>query len=119
MQTKPTSLDADPRWQLSEDGQWYEIKPEHLPMFRFANMVQTSNWLEGVSLHNDYADECCPDFSCCGGEIWPLINRKVFLSGGEQNQLNMMMGSLQSLIQEAGVEELVHIAGQEVDPSIH
>lgn len=95
----PTSLDDDPRWQTTEDGEEYEIKPEHFPMFKFANMVQTANWLEGISLHNEYANECCPDFSCCsGGSMWPYQQRVLFLSGSEQSQINMMLNNLQSLI---------------------
>ena len=26
---------------------------------------QLNNWVNGLSLHNDVDDECCPDFSCC------------------------------------------------------
>ena len=30
---------------------------------------QLSEWVKGRSLHNPITDICCPDFSCCTGEI--------------------------------------------------
>lgn len=30
---------------------------------------QLENWVQGKSLHNDEAEECCPDFSCCTDEL--------------------------------------------------
>ena len=26
---------------------------------------QLRNWVQGISIHNNTRDECCPDFSCC------------------------------------------------------
>ena len=27
--------------------------------------LQLIQWMEGLSLHNEIDDECCPDFTCC------------------------------------------------------
>ena len=34
-------------------------------IYRISNIIQGLLWLIGLSLHNKYAGECCPDFSCC------------------------------------------------------
>ena len=34
-------------------------------MYRMSNIIQGLLWLVGLSLHNTYAGECCPDMSCC------------------------------------------------------
>jgi hypothetical protein len=26
---------------------------------------QTEGWIEGTPKHNQFSNECCPDFSCC------------------------------------------------------
>jgi len=50
---------------------------------------QLENWVNGVSLHNDDRDECCPDFSCCNPDMHtPKEDRELFVkayrSGNEE-----------------------------------
>lgn len=33
--------------------------------YRDSLIHQTRLWMAGISWHNTYSDECCPDFSCC------------------------------------------------------
>jgi hypothetical protein len=41
-------------------------------------VVQTIAWMEGVSLHNTYSNECCADFSCCRPDMaMPLEKRQA------------------------------------------
>lgn len=47
---------------------------------------QLENWCNGISIHNDIDDECCPDFSCCDKNInTPLEQRKIFRELHEKN----------------------------------
>nr|DAV83593.1 MAG TPA: hypothetical protein [Caudoviricetes sp.] len=31
----------------------------------------------GISIHNNFTDECVPDFSCCNKEIHSPINKRL------------------------------------------
>ncbi len=60
---------------------------------------QLEKWVAGNPVHNgkrgDPNTECCPDFSCCGGEIADLETRqrfqKAFLEGDRETK-NAMLG---------------------------
>lgn len=109
-----TLQDKDSRYQISECGQYYEIRPELLPMYMFSLMMQTSEWLYGTPMHNTYWDECCPDFSCCGHEPWPYDLRVSFLLADDRTQLDMMFSILQQTIDENGIDlNKVYLVGQQ------
>ena len=42
------------------------------------NIQQLDLWVEGMSLHNQETDTCCPDFSCCGGQLVHQSKRIMF-----------------------------------------
>lgn len=35
------------------------------PRYRVSVRQQLILWMNGKSVHNAFANECCPDFSCC------------------------------------------------------
>lgn len=39
---------------------------------------QIDEWVKGNPIHDKEHNVCCPDFSCCTGEIAPLEVRKRF-----------------------------------------
>ena len=38
-------------------------------IYRITVNIQLILWVLGISIHNMYGDECCPDFSCCVPEL--------------------------------------------------
>lgn len=38
---------------------------DDLTPYQHSALQQNEMWLNGISLHNYFNDECCPDFSCC------------------------------------------------------
>ena len=50
--------------------------------------LQFENWLNGKSEHNKEIDECCPDFSCCGGDLASLQERADFKD--EEKKMGML-----------------------------
>ena len=42
--------------------------------------TQLNKWLKGESIHNDEYNCCCPDLSCCGGELAPKHEREAFIA---------------------------------------
>ena len=39
------------------------------PEYTESLVHQLRMWIHGVSIHNAFSDECCPDFSCCRPEL--------------------------------------------------
>lgn len=80
---------------------------------------QLKHWVDGISLHNPVGDECCPDFSCCTGNIMDKKLRVKFqqasLEGDGETRsaiLGMALSNLASTINAK-----VHVAGE--DPNQH
>lgn len=75
---------------------------------------QVALWVEGKSVHNVERDECCPDFSCCGGKLAPLDVRKRFqqahLEGDEATIMEFLMLFLGEMIAN-NVKTEVYVAG--------
>ena len=42
------------------------------------NLIQLENWVKGNSLHDHDLNQCCPDFSCCEGDMASEEERKKF-----------------------------------------
>lgn len=61
---------------------------------------QLSEWVDGHPLHNYVRDECCPDFSCCGGTMLGLEDRKRFASAPDEEKVGMLGLSLSNLISD-------------------
>ncbi len=52
---------------------------------------QKRRWVAGESVHNDERDECCPDFSCCNGELLaPQQEREKFAGASEDLRAAML-----------------------------
>lgn len=59
---------------------------------------QLERWVAGDPQHNHERGECCPDFSCCRGQMVELEVRQRFqqavLEEDEPTQHRMLMGFL-------------------------
>lgn len=85
-------------------------------LYKEASNEQIKKWVGGVSEHNmvdrissvvdangvvvDFytlpGAECCPDFSCCTGVIWPLSERQAFVEAhkkGDTKKVREMLTS--------------------------
>jgi hypothetical protein len=83
-------------------------------MSETATDEQLRLWVEGTSVHNDEAGECCPDFSCCQpGLLAPKETREAFARASEEERTSMLMMFLGAAIELAmeGKEKGVYIAG--------
>ena len=91
-------------------------------LYKEASNEQIKKWMGGVSEHNmvdrissvvdangavvDFytlpGGECCPDFSCCTGEIWPLEKRldfdKAIQEGDQKTRQRMLSDSLRGFV---------------------
>ena len=104
------------KYQLSEDGQYWEMKPEVAARYRESVKYQLDQWVAGNPIHNAEFDECCPDFSCCGSPLWDENKRKVFQrvsdEGNEQAVMDMLMGSLGEMLSNSLPEVNVVVCGE-------
>jgi len=87
-------------------------------------MEQLEKWVNGISIHNDERDECCPDFSCCNKEVnTPMHIRKIFKgaveSKNEDLKMKMLMGFLGGVISTLKTDKKVYVAGKvDIDENI-
>jgi len=81
---------------------------------------QLELWVQGKSVHNDERGECCPDFSCCGGDLADEDTRKRFTKAYRDNDegtvMNMLMAFLCGMMDASYKGKKIYIAGDE--PSI-
>lgn len=94
-------------WQLSKDGQFWEMREEVAVKYRAASATQLKLWLAGESTHSKVdgfpeLTECCPDFSCCGSTMWDSETRKRFTEATEETRQAMLGMSLSELALSAG-----------------
>lgn len=79
-----------------------------------AQQKQLALWVDGKSEHNDENGECCPDFSCCIGEISSPEDRQLYAdaiaTGNEAVKMKMLGGFLGAAMAKHS-EAKVHIAG--------
>jgi hypothetical protein len=80
---------------------------------------QLDQWVDGNPIHNDERDECCPDFSCCNGNIVDKDVRERFVrayregDGETQDQMLMMF------LGNAFSDKDIYVAGGEIPENIH
>ena len=75
---------------------------------------QLALWVAGKSVHNPIRDECCPDFSCCGGKIAPVDVRKRFAKAVEENDEYVQMEMLGMFLGGAFSDENIYVAGTSI-----
>jgi len=79
---------------------------------------QVERWVAGESICPNVAGECCPDFSCCTGNLAPLIEREAFArahkDGDERTRMRMLMGFLGN----AFSAEAIHIVDTEAHEGV-
>ena|ERR1051325_12126680 len=59
---------------------------------------QLQRWLAGEPVCPNTRHECCPDFSCCTGKIWPEEKRRAFVAGDDATREKMLVGALTDLL---------------------
>jgi len=69
-------------------------------------------WLNGMSVHNDEHNECCPDFSCCNHLVETSFEvREAFVlawEAGDEEQVNRM---LMMFLGSALSDEKIYVTG--------
>ncbi len=79
-------------------------------------LEQLEQWLLGKPIHNKKRDECCPDFSCCNGNISPKPVRERFCKAikddDEKTKMEMLGMFLGKAMQGHGAN--VYVAGLEI-----
>ena len=74
---------------------------------------QLKEWLDGNPIHNTERDECCPDFSCCNGNIAPLNVRERFVKAHYECDEEVKMQMLMMFLGNAFSGKNIYIAGDE------
>lgn len=111
----PLTKEDPSYWQLAENGQDYEMKPEVLERYRKSVTRQLDSWLLGQPVHNTEFDECCPDFSCCQPSLmWPEEERKAFAQASDEQRMKMLVHGLSSTISSAFSDKLVYVSGNSI-----
>ena len=71
-----------------------------------ARAYQLAEWVKGNPTHSRLSPhaECCPDFSCCGSELWPEDRRRAFVAADDQARIRMLFGGVASMLEAAACE---------------
>lgn len=82
-------------YELDKSGLYWVMKKKYLRKYRRTCGEQLASWYVGKPIHNEYADECCPDFSCCHPEmLWPKEKREKFITSSHREQEEMLVSEL-------------------------
>lgn len=79
---------------------------------------QLELWVAGDSQHNHTIGECCPDFSCCKGEIAPQDVRDRFYKAFKEDDEYVMHEMLMMFLGEAFKDKKIYVAGGNIPPTI-
>jgi len=61
------------------------------PTYRERCDAQETEWVKGISYHNDIDDKCCPDFSCCHTQLLTdEYTRVLFKSANEEQRIKLL-----------------------------
>ena len=78
---------------------------------------QLNEWVKGNPIHNKERDECCPDFSCCGGQLADKDVRDRFKKACDEDdedvKMEMLSMFLFEMIRRNFPDENIYIAGDE------
>ena len=85
------------KWQLSADGDYFELIPEQQAIYNEALNIQIELWLHGQNTHNSFSGECCCDMACCGEPAWSYAKKIRYLEANEQTQLNMCLETINAV----------------------
>lgn len=103
--------------EKSQNGGYWVLKQEYKIPYEASVKQQLELWVAGKSTHNTFADECCPDFSCCEPDKqWPEDQRQLFMRASKEVRTQMLFGALGTLVAKAAPDKKVYIAGVD-DPS--
>ncbi len=92
----PARIEMDmSNYDLSADGTEWVMKPEYAKAYLASCDEQLECWVHGQSLHNSFANECCPDFSCCEPSLqWDAESRKAFQRASPGDRTQMLLSGL-------------------------
>lgn len=63
---------------------------------------QLQKWVNGVSIHNDNDDACCPDFSCCNKDVnTSHFERKRFQKAFLEGDLSTVLSMCEKFLIDA------------------
>ena len=75
-------------------------------------VYQLEEWVRGNPMHNPIRDECCPDFSCCQGDMMEEEVRKRFANAYYNNDIETMTMILASSLEALflnNIDEMIDI----------
>lgn len=78
---------------------------------------QLDQWLIGNPVHNKEDDECCPDFSCCNGNIAPKDVRERFVKAFNDDDKKTQIEMLGMFLGQAF--DKIYVAGLEIPNEEH
>ena len=83
------------------------------------NEEQLNQWLKGNPVHDKERDVCCPDFSCCTGDIAPLEVRERFVKAYYEKDDKAVSQMLMMFLGVALQGKNAYIAGDEVPDKLN
>ena len=83
------------------------------------NEEQLDQWLKGNPVHDKERDICCPDFSCCTGDIAPLEVRKRFVKAYYEKDNKAVNQMLMMFLGVALQGKNAYIAGDEIPDKLN
>lgn len=81
---------------------------------------QLYSWLQGVSVHNAYTDECCPDYSCCQPNLLAVKSERIrFVRAYEDADEKVMQYMLQNFFLRSLADQDIPTPGADNNETIH
>lgn len=106
--------------------------------YRLNQQEQLDKWLAGNPVHNPLVwgdeavtvdgglgGECCPDFSCCTGNIQSLKFRQAFVNGTDRERQTLMFAGLGAVIADIPLmgddktAPMAYLAGENYNDTKH
>lgn len=88
----------------------FALISQHPDIYKQSVEMQTELFKRGVSWHNTFADECCPDFSCCS-------HKSQDQSSGGESRYEKSLRLFDEWIKESTPEQIAEIIARHDTPS--
>lgn len=92
---------------MIEDFDKYKL----IDLSKITPLIQLDEWVDGHPIHDYVLDQCCPDFSCCTGNIVSLEIRKRFQKAFVEKDEETKMTLLGSFLGIAFSKQNIYVAG--------
>jgi len=76
---------------------------------------QLNEWVKGNPIHNQERDECCPDFSCCTGQIASKDVRERFVQAYYEKDEKTQNEMLMMFLGNAFSNKNIYVAGSDAN----